>query len=314
MPKVHNGIVYTVLIFVAFIWGMNPPIMKLGLMYVPAMAYNAARMMVALIAVWVALIFSKTYRPFEPGDFKKIFLVGVVGFFLFQVFFTLGVERTTAGNTSLILALLPVSVAIINKVFKNENISKYVALGILATLLGVLLIVIGSDSKLSLAGNHVLGIAILLLAQAAYGYYTVFSRELLEKYSTYQVTAYVILFSSVFFFLTALNEMKDFNWFAIPWPGWASIIFSGLFPLGIGNFLWIWGLGKVGSTKASLYNNLSPVFAVAAGYVVLDEKFGWLQCIGAIVIFIGLYLTKIKEKSLQSVDTRKDVLVDSERT
>lgn len=297
MTRKGNGFVYAVLVFVAFVWGLNPPIMKLGLMYVPAMSYNAARMIVALIAVWIALACSRTYRPFAKGDLFKAFLVGTVGFFLFQIFLTLGVQRTTAGNTSLILALLPVSVAIINKVCKIEDISKTVAAGILATMLGVVLIVLGSNSKLSLDDSHVIGILILLLAQATYGYYTVFSRELLAKYSTYQVTAYVILFSTFFFCLISLNEMVAIDWLQIPFPGWASIIFSGLFPLGIGNFLWIWGLGKVGSTKASLYNNLSPVFAVMAGYVILGETFGLLQCAGAAVIFAGLYLTKTDAKT-----------------
>lgn len=307
MTKKNHGFVYLVLVFVAFIWGLNPPIMKLGLMYVPAMPYNAARMIIALLAVWVALIFSRTYRPFEKGDLRKVFLVGVVGFFLFQIFLTLGVQRTTAGNTSLILALLPVSVAIINKICRIEEITRPVTLGILATIAGVVLIVLGSQGEISLADSHVTGILILLLAQATYGYYTVFSKELLAKYSTYQVTAYVILFSTFFFCLVALSDMMEIDWMAVPFAGWASIIFSGLFPLGIGNFLWIWGLGKVGSTKASLYNNLSPVFAVAAGYLILGEAFGGLQFAGAVVIFAGLYLTRTKGSILQKADTEEDV-------
>lgn len=314
MHKANNGFVYAVLVFVAFVWGLNPPIMKIGLMYVPAMSYNAARMVVALIAVWGALFYSQTYRPFEKGDLKKAFLVGVGGFFLFQIFLTLGVQRTTAGNTSLILALLPVSVAIINKACKIEEITKPVAFGILASLFGVVLIVLGSNSKLSLADSHVIGILILLLAQATYGYYTVFSKELLAKYSTYQVTGYVILFSTFFFCLISLNEMLKINWLEVPLAGWASIIFSGLFPLGIGNFLWIWGLGKVGSTKASLYNNLSPVFAVAAGYFMLGETFGWLQFAGAAVIFAGLYMTRVGKAASQTANIKKGVISDNERT
>lgn len=307
MPKVNNGFVYAVLVFVAFIWGLNPPVMKIGLMYIPAMSFNAARMIVALLAVWTALLYSQTYRPFEKGDLKKAFLVGVGGFFLFQIFLTLGVQRTTAGNTSLVLALLPVSVAIINKVCKIEEITRPMAIGILASILGVVLIVLGSNSKLSIADSHVTGNLILLLAQATYGYYTVFSKELLAKYSTYQVTGYVILFSTFFFCLTSLNEMLRFNWSEVPLAGWASIVFSGLFPLGIGNFLWIWGLGKVGSTKASLYNNLSPVFAVAAGYLMLGETFGWLQFAGAIVIFAGLYMTRVGKAISQTENTRRDM-------
>ncbi|MGL5514580.1 MAG: DMT family transporter, partial [Sporomusa sp.] len=84
------------------------------------------------------------------------------------------------------------------------------------------------------------------------------------------------------------------DWQLILWPGWASVIYSGIFPLCIANCLWIWGTAKAGSTTASLYNNLSPVFAVAAGYFFLNETFSWLQFTGAVVILTGLYVAKTR--------------------
>ncbi len=60
------------------------------------------------------------------------------------------------------------------------------------------------------------------------------------------------------------------------------------------------GTGILGSTKASLYNNLPPVFAVAISYLFLGESFGWLQFIGAIIIFLGLYVAKGKKQSMES--------------
>lgn len=43
MSQVHG-----VLVLVALLWGLNPPVMKLGLEEVPPMAYNAIRMVAAL--------------------------------------------------------------------------------------------------------------------------------------------------------------------------------------------------------------------------------------------------------------------------
>jgi len=294
MKKESVKYVYLIMVFVAFIWGINPPVMKLGLAHIAPMPYNAARMLVALGAGWVALVISGTYQPFARKDIVKIFLVSAAGFFLFQIFLTIGVQKTTAGNTSLILAILPVSVAIINKVCNIEEISKPVLIGIIASLIGVVFIIAGSNKELSFSDNHIAGAIILLAAQASYGYYTVFSKELLAKYSTYQITAYVLLISTLLFCIIALPDMFKMEWGKVPIIGWASVIFSGLFPLCIGNFLWIWGLGKIGSTKAAIYNNLSPVFAVLAGYWLLGESFGLLQFIGAAIIFAGLYLTRTK--------------------
>lgn len=283
-----------VLLFVAFIWGVNPPIMKIGLAFVPPLAYNALRMVLAVVFACIVLKLTGVYRPIAREDWTKIGLVSVAGFFVFQLFFTVGVERTTSGNASLLLGLLPVSVAVINRIWGIEEISLPVLTGIGVTLAGVVLIVVGSGKSLSLDNNHLIGALMLLMAQTGYGYYTVFSKDLTLRYSSYQITAYVMVITTGLFVAVAIPQLSALEWGQIPVKAWLSIVYSGIFGLCVGNFLWIWGIGKLGSTKASLYNNLSPVFAILTGYLFLDEVFGWLQFAGAIVIFTGLYITRTK--------------------
>ncbi len=150
MRTANVGYIELVLLFVAFLWGINPPIMKVGLLYIPPLAYNMLRMFIALVIVWIALGLSKEYRSLAREDIKQICLLSIVGFFIFQLFFTVGVQKTTAGNASIILNLLPVSVAIINKLLKIEDISLPVAIGIFVSLGGVVLIVIGSGKAMSI--------------------------------------------------------------------------------------------------------------------------------------------------------------------
>ncbi|WP_425058818.1 hypothetical protein SCACP_34740 [Sporomusa carbonis] len=285
--------VHLALAFVAFVWGLNPPIMKIGLMYVEPMPYNAIRMVAALAVGWVVLKRMTAWQALQRKDWTSL-IVSSLGFFFFQIFFTEGVQITTAGNASIILACLPVSVAIINHIHRFERTSMAVAIGILVSLAGVAVMVAGTGKEISLAEGHVTGALLLLTAQLSYGYYTVYSRLLTNIYSPYQITAYILLISTGLFLFISLPSVLAVDWHSIPWPGWASILYSGLFPLCLGNCLWIWGAGILGSTKASLYNNLPPVFSVAIGYLFLGETFGWLQFVGAITILAGLYITRSK--------------------
>lgn len=283
--------VHLTLAFVAFLWGINPPIMKVGLLYVEPMAYNAVRMLLALSVGWVVLCRLGIWQPLQR-EYYKPFLVASLGFFFFQYFFTAGVQITTAGNASLILACLPVSVALINHFHHFENISTASAVGILVSLSGVAVMVAGTGKEVSLAAGHVTGALLLLIAQLSYGYYTVYSRLLTAIYSPYQTTAYILLIATGLFLIVSFPSLFRADWQSIPQPGWASILYSGIFPLCLGNFLWIWGTGILGSTRASLYNNLPPVFSVALGYLYLSETFGWLQFLGAVIIFAGLFIAK----------------------
>lgn len=75
----------------------------------------------------------------------------------------------------------------------------------------------------------------------------------------------------------------------VPPAAWLSVAYSGILGICVGNFLWVWGVGKIGSARTSLFGNISPVFAVASGYLLLGEEFGLLQLVGAVVIFWGVY-------------------------
>lgn len=283
------------LFLVAFFWGSNPPVMKWSLQHIDPMAFNAIRMIIACILSGALVYLLKPARPVDREDWPQLFKLGAFGFFIFQVFFTLGVTRTTAGNASLILGMLPVTVAIINMATGMEQVTRRIVASVAVTMAGVCLIVIGSGRELSLAGSHITGAAFLLCAQFAYGYYTVYSRRLTAKYSPFQINAFVFAVTTVLFILVALPSLIATDWSSVQSPAWIGAAYSGVFALSAGNFLWVWGVGIVGSAKASLFNNLAPVFAILLGYLILDEAFSLIQALGAAIIYAGLHIGRRQE-------------------
>ena len=280
-----------VLIFVALLWGINPTAMKVGLIYVEPMPYNAIRMILACgVGILVAMNIIKFKNIIKFG-YKDIFIASL-GFFLFQIFFTTGVQLTTVGNASLILSCLPISVALINYLHKLEKVSVNLWWSILFSITGVIIMILSTGKNFSLAQNHLIGGMMLFVAQFCYGYYTVFSKQALKEYSAYQVTVYILIISTILFIPFSAREFYLTNWYNVPWQGWMSIFYSGVFPLCLGNILWIWGAGIIGSTKASVYNNLPPVFSVILGCLVFGENFGIINVIGIGFIVLGLFLAK----------------------
>lgn len=284
-----------ILVAVAIMWGINPPVIKLGLQHIPPQPYNVARLVAASLVALAAMAVSGSWRRMPRADVVELFRVSVFGFFAFQFFFTEGIQRTTSGNASFILCLMPLSVLLINKITGLETVSRSAVKGLVCSVIGIALIVVGADKELSVAGTHMLGSFLILLAQAGYAYYTVFSKELRSRYSTLQITAYLMVLTTLLVFTASLPETIRMNWLEIPPVAWFSVLFSGVLALCLCNFLWIWGNGVIGTSRAAIFNNLSPVFAVLTGYFLLGETFGSSQYLGAILVFSGVHLTRNRQ-------------------
>ena len=284
------------LLFAAIIWGVNSPVIKLGLQYAPPQPYNITRLLLASLLSLVLLALSGKYRRMARADFWALFRISLIGFFVFQYFFIEGIQRTTAGNAAFMLCLMPVSVLLLNKLYGLEKMTRAILIGISCSVVGIVLIVIGAGREISLAGSHLLGSVFLVISQAGYAYYTVFSRELLARYSTYQITAFLLLMTSALLLVVSAPDMLRVDWVALPAAAWGSILYSGLLALFLCNFLWIWATGIIGTSRTAIFINISPVFAVIAGYFMLGETFGLLQFAGAALVFYGVHVTRHRKR------------------
>jgi len=302
-PKART--VEIILLAVVFIWGVNTPVMKIGLNAMDPLVYNAFRMVIAALLTGGAMLASGRYRPMPAKDISYLLVVSVFGFFGNQIFIIYGMDATTAGNAALVLATLPVNIALINRILGYELLAPRTALGIALSLGGVVLTVVGAGKEISLAGPHLTGAVLILIGQCAYGWYTVAFRRLADSYSLHQIMASVFAVNAALFTILAVPGLARTDWGAIPAGGWYSIVFSAVFALAVANFTWIWAVKALGSTRASLYPNLCPIISILFAWLWLSESFGLLQAAGGLVIFLGLWLARGPSSPQPAANTRK---------
>jgi drug/metabolite transporter (DMT)-like permease len=281
-----------VTIGLVMMWGINTPIMKIGMTNISPIQFNAMRLLLAAVISVLIMFALKRYRPMAPGDLKKMILLGLVGFGFSQITLVVGMPATTAGNASLVFATLPVCVAIINRIQKIETLSRRVTAGILLSFAGILIIVIGAGKEISLTGPHIIGALVLLSGQFCYSFYTVSINKLIGDYSIYQLIAYIMVINAALFGVLAAADAMHNGLGELTWTVLFCVTFSGVFALSAGNAVWVWAVGELGTTRASVYHNLSPLFAISFAWVAIGEAFGLIQSVGAAVIFLGLYLSR----------------------
>jgi len=287
---------HSMLVGAAFFWGTNPMIMKLGMQELHPVPFNALRLSVGLLAAGILLLLTRSWKPVQRADLPRFLLVGVAGFFLFQLCYSFGVNYTSASVAAIILGTLPINVALITRLFRIEHLSRRKIVGIAATFIGVILIALGKHGGIGLAGSYFFGVVLLVISEVGYGTYTVFVKPLTVRYSIYQIIFIIMSVSVLLFVAVSLPVFSPSAFIGLKPITWFSAVFSGIFPLAIGNILWSTGVKRIGSTNASVYGNLPPVFGVLAGIIILKEVLSPMQLLGALVILGGVALVNKQGK------------------
>lgn len=287
----YKNLVYFALFIISFIWGINPTIMKIGLRYLTPFAYNFYRLIVSLIISFLVMLFSSNHKPVPGEDMIQMIFISIFGFFIFQIFLILGVNSSTAGNAALLMSLLPLIVLIINTLILKEAMNLKFLFLVLITIIGVVIVILGSGKKLSFSKEYAVGALLIFISEAGYGIYTVVSKKLSSKYTNYQLMTYILAVTTLLSIPISYKQVIKYNITTIPAVAWLSIIFSGALAVCLGNYTWIWAVKKIGSNKTSMFNNLQPIFGIFAAFIILGERMNIIQIIGALIIIVSLYLS-----------------------
>ena len=269
------------LIFVTIIWGFNVAVVKAALAEFNPLTFNSLRFGISALLSWGMLGLTGARLLPQREDLPRIAFLGLLGHTLYQVLFISGTNLTTAANTALLLATIPVWVAALGPLTWA---------GIGMSILGIALVTASGD--LSLGGNTWLGDIMVVSGTFFYALYTLKSKNLLNKYSPLQFSTWTMTIGALAMILVSLGQIKVQDWSAVGVVGWGGLAFSAGLAITLGYYVWTNGIQKLGSARTAIYNNLTPVTAMITSSLFLKEEIGVLQLAGAALIITGLYITR----------------------
>ncbi|WP_139492178.1 DMT family transporter [Brevibacillus dissolubilis] len=281
------------LILVAVTWGVNATIVKVGLNAgFSTLTFNSIRFVIASLTSILILIAAQRAKKFSWSDIPALFVMGLLGHTLYQYLFIEGTNLTTAGNTAILLATIPIHVAWVSILLRIEQARWYIWMGLVLSFSGILL-VFGSQAGLSfLSSEHLIGDLLVVGGGLCMGLYTALSKKWLSKYTPLEFSTYTMVLGTIPMLLLATPQLAAQDYSAITTTGWLCLIFSAVFALAVSYFIWNWGLQKIGSTRTAMYGNLPPAFAMISGVIYLQESITMYQVIGALLIIGGVLVAR----------------------
>jgi drug/metabolite transporter (DMT)-like permease len=283
-----------VLLLTAIFWGVNFSVVKFALAALPPMAFNGLRFTLAALTMFI-LTWAAGYRfNFQRRHIFYLIGLGLLGNTAYQLFFVLGIDKTTADNASLILATAPAWVALIGTVVGMERVKAGGWLGVLLSLIGVILIIVGIDrqAEFQFGGATLGGDILVLLATLCWAGYTLLIRPLMRLYASAVVTSFSTLMGAVPLVVVTLPTIVQLDWAEVPLSAWSALLFSSIFAITLAYFFWNYGVARLGSARTSLYSYLTPPVALLTAWFWLGETLTLQQVWGTLLVLVGMVLAR----------------------
>lgn len=273
-------------------WAINFSFIKIALREFTPLAFNGIRLLFASLVLLFILVVSKEGVSITKADFLMIIFLSLVGNTIFQMFFIHGLNWTTASNTSIIMAMTPVFVALLSSLLKQERIHWAAWLGIGISFVGFYFVIAKQPGAFQFTWENLRGDLMIFAGNLCWALYTVFSKPLLEKISPLKLTAITMAIGTLFYLPFCIKDIFQLRVAKVNLQGWGALFYSGLFALVISYVIWYASVKRVGNSKTAIYSNITPIFTVIFAYIFLSENITFLQAVGALVIFVGVYLTR----------------------
>ncbi|MGE5652737.1 MAG: DMT family transporter [Bacillota bacterium] len=293
MQEKQFGLIDMMLIGCAVIWGVNVVAIKLALLQLSPLAFNSLRFIGAASLSWIVLLWREPGARLDKRDLPKLIWLGILGHTLYQVLFITGTSLTTAGNTSLLLATIPLWVSVLSGLFGLEQVRVQTWLGLACSFSGILLVTVGGGKQISFGQMTARGDLMVLVGALMNAYFTISSKPLLKRYSPLQFNAYTMTAGAIGLLIFSNQTLRAQDWSVVGAYGWGGLAFSTVLAIVLGNVIWNSGIKKIGASRTAVYNNLQPAVAMLASWLILAENIRLPQILGACAIIGGLYITKM---------------------
>lgn len=297
------------MLLVILMWGTNFVFYKILVENFPFWTLMFLRNFFATIAlVWMTRKLLGT-KPKNLKIWMYVVLASFTGIYLNNVLFQMGIRHTLATNVALIMALTPLSTALISYLVFREPLQWKQVLGIFFGFLGVVLVVFkGSFHNLidfSVNIGDILVVGTLLLFSISFIFIKMASEE---NFPTGLLTMYGHAISLIWIIPFSIWEQTNAGWSSFPTSLllWGMVIFMGIFPTALGNIIWNRGIGVLGPSQSAIFMNGTPLVTAITSFFLLGEPIVWIQIIGFLFIASGVLLGSDMKKETNKKNVEKD--------
>lgn len=225
-------------------------------------------------------------------QWKVLFIMGVLGIISYNFFLYWALEYTTSMNAALVNSINPAVIVLFSSLLLKERISLKNGIGLVISLGGVLLVLTKGHLQQILHLEYNKGDLLMIVTILIWTFYSIIGKKL-KSIPPISATAVSVLLGIVS--LLPFVIFSDFN-YNLNTQAIFGMMYIAIFP-SVGSFIfWNSALRHINASQAGIYLNLIAVFTAFLS-LLLGQPITFVQVMGGILVFIGVYLSSLKAKA-----------------
>ncbi|KKK38120.1 permease [Mesobacillus campisalis] len=285
---------YAWLTLCVMVWGSN---FVFGKMLVedfsPAMLTMLRLLFIVLFLIGISS-YKKHLKRINKSDVLGILLLGIIGVFINQWSFFVGLQTADPTTSALILATTPILTSVLAAIFLKEKLTIRMLLGSIVAVIGIYFVV----TKGNLSSVQVdKGLFWIVITMVTFAIMIIMTRHFSHRIDPLTITFHSnvvgLIVSLPFAFLMDApiqisSSISD----------WSFLIGTAVVVHGIATLIWNNYIGHVDASKASILSNLEPFVAMIMGLILLYKPITGAEIIGSVFIVGGVVLSTYQRRKL----------------
>jgi len=262
------------------VWGLNWPVMKIGVTGFAPLAFRTLSMWLGLPILLAVLLVRRVPMTIRREDWRALGLLTLTNMVVWHVVAIIAVQALSSGRAAILGYTMPIFSALWGVALFGERLRPRYLLGIGAAAVGVALLLWHEFD--ALAGRPWAAIG-MLFAASVWALGTQQMRRTRIEAPTLALVFWMTAISTVVMTVATVTFERD-RW-AVPEPAvWGAIAYNGLLIFGFAQPIWLFLARNLPPVASSMSVMLIPVLGTVSGAWWLGEQLHWQD--GAAIVLV----------------------------
>ncbi|MFM7004218.1 MAG: DMT family transporter [Limnohabitans sp.] len=262
---------WLVLALLTVVWGLNWPIMKMGVTGFPPLTFRFICLLIGTPVLGMGLWAMKVPFQIPKRHWRELLVLSIFNMFIWHALIILAVQYLSSGRSAILGYTMPIFSALIGAwVFKHQLAHRAWG-GVAAAALGVVLLLWHELSNLS---GKPIGVVLALIAASTWALGTQLLRRTSIPLPTLTLSFWMTAMTTVVMGL--LSFVFEFErWQEPSATHWAAILYNAVLVFGFAHAAWCYLARSLPPVASTLSVMMIPILGVFSGAWALNEILHW---------------------------------------